>query len=81
MHSKARRSHYSDEDIEESRSHKQITGKELTTYEEFSARLNTLVEMLDGKGIINKKEYDRTVIMRLHEISKASAFDEMDEEI
>jgi hypothetical protein len=39
------------------------------------------VEILDEKGIINKKEYQRIVSMRLHEISKALAFDEIDEEI
>ncbi len=58
-----------------------ITGKELTQLEELSARLTTLVEMLDGKGIINKREYDRTVAMRLHEISKAAAIEELDEEL
>jgi hypothetical protein len=60
---------------------KRITGKELTDFEEISARLSTLVDMLDRNGNISKKEYERTVAMRLHEISKASAFDEMDEEI
>ncbi|HEV8405794.1 MAG TPA: hypothetical protein VGQ13_07810 [Nitrososphaera sp.] len=60
---------------------KNITGKELSETEEMSARLTTLVEMLDEKGIINKKEYDRMVAMRLHEISKASAIEELDEEI
>lgn len=58
-----------------------ITGKELTRLEELSARLTTLVEMLDEKGIINKREYDRTVAMRLHEISKAAAIEELDEEL
>jgi hypothetical protein len=37
--------------------------------------------MLDQKGIINKKEYDRTAAMRLHEISKAAAIEELDEEL
>ncbi|AIF84824.1 hypothetical protein NTE_02783 [Candidatus Nitrososphaera evergladensis SR1] len=60
---------------------RKITGKELTELEELSARLTTLVEMLDEKGIINKKEYDRTVAMRLHEISKAGAIEELDEEL
>jgi hypothetical protein len=81
MHSKKRHSQYSDNDIEGTRSDKRVTGRELTPYEETIARLNTLVEMLDEKGIINKKEYDRTVAMRLHEISKATAFEQMDEEI
>ena len=81
MHSKKRHSQYSDNDIEGLRLDKRVTGRELTPYEETIARLNTLVEMLDEKGIINKKEYDRTVAMRLHEISKATAFEQMDEEI
>ncbi len=58
-----------------------ITGKELSEAEELSARLTTLVEMLDEKGIINENEYSRTVAMRLHEISKAGAFEELDEEL
>lgn len=60
---------------------KKITGKELNEIEELSARLITLVEMLDEKGILNMKEYKRMVTMRLHEISKAGAFEELDEEL
>jgi hypothetical protein len=60
---------------------KKITGKELSEIEELSARLTTLVEMLDEKGMINKNEYNRMVAMRLHEISKAGAFEELDEEL
>jgi hypothetical protein len=60
---------------------KKITGKELSEIEELSARLTTLVDMLDEKGMINKKEYSRMVVMRLHEISKAGAFEELDEEL
>jgi predicted transcriptional regulator YheO len=60
---------------------KKITGKELNEIEELSARLTTLVEMLDEEGILNMKEYRRMVAMRLHEISKAGAFQELDEEI
>jgi hypothetical protein len=60
---------------------KKITGKELSEIEELSARLTALVEMLDEKGVINKGEYRRTVAMRLHEISKAAAFEELDEEL
>jgi predicted transcriptional regulator YheO len=37
--------------------------------------------MLDEKGILDMKEYRRMVAMRLHEISKASAFEELDEEL
>ncbi|MDW0140317.1 MAG: hypothetical protein QOK66_02050 [Nitrososphaeraceae archaeon] len=60
---------------------KKITGKDLNEIEELSARLTTLVEMLDEKGILNMKEYRRMVAMRLHEISKASALEELDEEL
>jgi predicted transcriptional regulator YheO len=60
---------------------KKITGKDLNEIEELSARLTTLVEMLDEKGILNVKEYRRMVAMRLHEISKASALEELDEEL
>jgi hypothetical protein len=82
MHSKKRHLQHSDNNnIGGQRSDKRVTGRELTPYEETIARINTLVEMLDERGIINKKEYDRTVAMRLHEISKATAFEQMDEEI
>jgi hypothetical protein len=60
---------------------KKITGKELSEIEELSARLTTLVEMLDEKDMIDKNEYNRMVAMRLHEISKAGAFEELDEEL
>ena len=60
---------------------KKITGKELSEIEELSARLTALVETLDERGVINKKEYDRMVAMRLHEISKAAAIEELDEEL
>jgi hypothetical protein len=57
---------------------KKITGKELTLSEEVSTRLNTLIELLHDKGIINKREYESRVAMHLHEFSKATAFEEMD---
>ncbi|HXG05692.1 MAG TPA: hypothetical protein VNI77_00010 [Nitrososphaera sp.] len=60
---------------------KKITGKELSETEELSARLTALVEMLDEKGIISHAEYRRIVAMRLHEISKAKAFEELKEEL
>ena len=60
---------------------KMITGKELNETEELSARLATLVEILDEKGILDMKEYKRIVAMRLHEISKANAFKELDTEL
>jgi hypothetical protein len=39
------------------------------------------VEFLQDKGIINKKEYESRVAMPLHEITKATAFEEMNEEL
>jgi hypothetical protein len=60
---------------------KKVTGKELTRVDELSARLTALVELLDEKGIINKNEYARFAVMRLHEISKAGGIEELDEEI
>ncbi len=60
---------------------KKVTGKELNEIEELSARLTTLVEMLDEKGMLDMKEYRRMVAMRLHEISKAGAFEELDQEL
>jgi hypothetical protein len=80
MYSK-RRHFQHDNNIKSPNMGKKITGKELTGSEEISTRLNTLIEMLDDKGIIIKKEYDSTVAMRLHEVSKATAFEEMDEEL
>jgi hypothetical protein len=60
---------------------RKITGKELSSLDEFNIRLDILVELLDNKGIINKKEYERISTMRLHEISKARAFEDLDEEL
>lgn len=67
-----------DEDLGPSRT---VTGKELSELEELSARLTALVEMLDEKGVISAREYGRVVAMRLHEISKAAAIGELDEEL
>ena len=75
---KRRRSGASDDDLVQP---KKVTGKELSEIEELSTRLTTLVEMLGEKGIINEKEYRRIVAMRLHEISKATAIEELDEEL
>ena len=60
---------------------KKVTGKELDATEELSARLSALVEMLDERGIISSREYNRVVAMRLHEVSKASAFQELEDEL
>jgi hypothetical protein len=67
--------------IEKLSTDRKITGKELKSEEEFRIQLSVLVELLDEKRLINKKEYQRIVSMRLHESSKALAFEEMDEEI
>ena len=75
---KRRRSRAQNDDLVEP---KKVTGKELSEIEELSARLTTLVEMLGEKGIINEREYRRMVAMRLHEISKAAAIGELDEEL
>lgn len=58
-----------------------VTGKELTEVEEITVMLDILVEELQRRGIIDKKEFNRLVAMRLHEISKARAFEELDEEL
>jgi hypothetical protein len=76
---KRRRAHGADgDDLVEP---KKITGKELSETEELSARLTALVEILDEKGVIDKSQYRRMVAMRLHEITKAAAFEELDEEL
>ena len=58
-----------------------ITGKELSEVEEVTVMVDVLIEELQRKGIINKKEYDRLVAMRLHEYSKANAFEELEDEL
>ena len=63
-------------DINESR---KVESRELDQLEEFSIRIDTLVELLSEKGIINKKGYINNVMMRIHETSKAKSFDECDE--
>lgn len=63
-------------DINESR---KVESRELDPLEELSIRIETLVELLSEKGIINKKGYINNVMMRIHETSKAKSFDECDE--
>lgn len=60
---------------------KKTTGRDLTIQEETAIRLDTLVELLHEKGIINRRELQSRVAMHLHEISKATGFEEMDEEL
>ena len=60
---------------------KKITGKELSSQDEFNIKLDTLVELLVRKGILSKREFESMSTMRLHEISKARAFEDLDEEI
>ena len=56
-----------------------VKSRELDQLEELSIRIDTLVELLSDKGIINKKGYINNVMMRIHETSKAKSFDECDE--
>jgi hypothetical protein len=63
-------------DINES---KKVESRELDQLEELIIRIDTLVELLSEKGIINKKGYINNVMMRIHETSKAKSFDECDE--
>ena len=60
---------------------KKATGRELSVHEETRIRLNTLIELLHDRGVINNKELESRVAMHLHEISKATAFEEMNEEL
>jgi hypothetical protein len=76
VHSKKRRLAESGE--VRSASKNKTTGRELTLIEEINARINTLIDLLDANSLIDKKQYERTLSMRLHEISKATAFEEMD---
>jgi hypothetical protein len=62
-------------------SKRKITGKDLSSQDEFDIKLDTLIELLETKGILSKKEFERITSMRLHEISKARAFEDLDEEI
>ncbi|HEU4467465.1 MAG TPA: hypothetical protein VFR61_00335 [Nitrososphaeraceae archaeon] len=62
-------------------SKRKITGKELSLQDELNIKITTLVELLVNKGILNNGEFERLTIMRLHEISKARAFEDLDEEI
>jgi hypothetical protein len=78
MPKRRRRDPAQDDDLVEP---KKVTGKELSEIEELSARLTTLVEMLGERGVIDEREYRRVVAMRLHEISKAAAIGELDEEL
>ena len=57
------------------------TGRELTPLEEISVRFHTIVELLEEKNIISKNEYNSRLAMRLFEVSKATAFREIEEEL
>ena len=58
-----------------------VTGKEPDQLEEFNIKLDTLVGLLSEKGVISKREYTSNVMMRLHEMSKAKSFEDLDEEL
>ena len=56
-----------------------VESNELDPLEELHIRIDTLVELLSDKGIINKKGYINNVMMRIHESSKAKSFDNLEE--
>lgn len=56
-----------------------VTSNELDPLEELHIKIETLVELLSDKGIINKKAYINNVMMRIHESSKAKSFDDLEE--
>jgi len=64
---------------EKNKSKEVVESSELEQIEELSIRIDTLIELLSDKGIINKKGYINNVMMRIHETSKAKSFDEYDE--
>jgi hypothetical protein len=65
----------------ERNSKRKVTGRELSEIEEVTTRLNVLLKFLDERGVININEFNRIVAMRLHETSKATAFEELEEEL
>jgi hypothetical protein len=62
-------------------SKRKITGKELSLHDEINIKITTLIELLETKGFLSKGEFERMTAMRLHEISKARAFEDLDKEI
>ncbi|HEY7695268.1 MAG TPA: hypothetical protein VH797_04125 [Nitrososphaeraceae archaeon] len=62
-------------------SKRKIIGKELTLQDELNIKLITLIELLEIKGYLSKGEFERMTAMKLHEISKARAFEDLDEEM
>jgi hypothetical protein len=64
---------------DENKAKEVIESNEIDPLEELSIRIDTLVELLSDKGIINKKGYINNVMMRIHESSKAKSFDELEE--
>ena len=63
------------------RSSRAVTGKELNELDELNIKLDTLVSLLSEKGIVSKREYTNNMMMRLHEMSKARSFEDLDDEI
>ena len=47
-------------------SRRKITGKELSLQDELNIKLEALIEMLDYKGVLSKKEFERRASMKLH---------------
>jgi len=75
--SKKNPSEYSKND--KSKAKEVVESNELDPLEELNIRIDTLVELLSDKGIINKKGYINNVMMRMHESSKAKSFDNLEE--
>ena len=69
----------SDRTNEKNKAKEVVESRELDQIEELSIRIDTLVELLSDKGIINKKGYINNVMMRIHESSKAKSFDDLEE--
>ena len=69
----------SDRTNEKNKAKEVVESRELDQIEELSIRIDTLVELLADKGIINKKGYINNVMMRIHETSKAKSFDNLEE--
>ena len=64
---------------DENKAKEVVESNEIDPLEELSIRIDTLVELLSDKGIINKKGYINNVMMRIHESSKAKSFDDLEE--
>lgn len=60
---------------------RRITGRNLDDIEELIIKLKVLIDLLEDKGVLTKKELERLYSMKLHEYSKATSFESLDEEL